>query len=835
MKIEILILIFLNLSLTLLEAIKWNGNSASSCDFIGGDVIRSTKISLEECKTSCTKEIECTHYTWERSMCKLKSGSVNKNDALSVNDKKKKCGIVERSDDGHKCEIYDESDFEGENIIMKDGDIEVFKSNEELKLNSIRSLRIAKNCRMKLCFKKSWSQCEHYTHDFEFKSDKPLPAMAMCNCGPNLLIEASKGKSAGSTVIQFKKIGKGTIRFAIKPLSNSEQSFDIQIGNENVRHKLTFKDKDVKLKGESAKYKRKEENKAEVSLTHFNASESYLWISIDGYLEDPKNNIYKFIKVGYGYAMEKNLLFSFYPQDNKTKAFISSIDYIDIDKKVAISQSNSYVNFIPFYRDQKPTLVESASMQMLSSGYILPSDLPPVGQRLFNTIRNMSLDSELVDAINFSLDNEGCLLHTKLVSKTGFVSKNSKSSYIRVSLNTRTFSAPGLPLVLEIWPKGHSSPVHNHGDCVAVIKLLSGSLTSDFYNPLSSQSFIKPVKINSYQLHASNFTWMTPDYYQTHLLYNHRNDTAAITIQSYSHLEDAESHDEKFNYIVPESPELKHFYPGSDFIYDDSFDSILRRELKTKKCKSRKNTVVKCNFKGRKCGSLLKDMDAYRADPSIKDNALYYCEKSGQSLKMLRICPNKYECSANDNMCTYKNPSKAFIQIEGINNGDISGFLELEEIKLGEIVLMGQINGLKAKSIHGFHIYESKDCNDLGPHFDPYMTDKHGDLNSHIVDKHLGDLGNIIADSEGTANVTRKLFQMTIDEETEFNILGRAVAITENKDDLGKTGLLESNLNGNSGEIIACGTIVHVNTPNAPCEVCDIDDHDLITFDPEEE
>jgi len=53
-------------------------------------------------------------------------------------------------------------------------------------------------------------------------------------------------------------------------------------------------------------------------------------------------------------------------------------------------------------------------------------------------------------------------------------------------------NSPGHQFVLEIWPKDHSSPIHNHGDTTAIIKVLHGEIYSEFYNPLAEKSGENP-------------------------------------------------------------------------------------------------------------------------------------------------------------------------------------------------------------------------------------------------------------------------------------------------------------------------------------------------------
>ena len=41
-----------------------------------------------------------------------------------------------------------------------------------------------------------------------------------------------------------------------------------------------------------------------------------------------------------------------------------------------------------------------------------------------------------------------------------------------------------MPYVLEIWPGGNGSPIHNHGGACAIIKVLFGCLSVNLFNKL---------------------------------------------------------------------------------------------------------------------------------------------------------------------------------------------------------------------------------------------------------------------------------------------------------------------------------------------------------------
>lgn len=88
---------------------------------------------------------------------------------------------------------------------------------------------------------------------------------------------------------------------------------------------------------------------------------------------------------------------------------------------------------------------------------------------------------------------------------------------------------------------------------------------------------------------------------------------------------------------------------------------------------------------------------------------------------------------------------------------------------------------------HGFHVHEQgriTNCDSTGVHFNP-TGHNHGFFNE--ANRHAGALGNIVARNDGLARFDRmhSLLNITGDP-SEFNIMGRAVVLHLNRDDLGR-------------------------------------------------
>ncbi|KAJ1729412.1 hypothetical protein LPJ61_003534 [Coemansia biformis] len=127
----------------------------------------------------------------------------------------------------------------------------------------------------------------------------------------------------------------------------------------------------------------------------------------------------------------------------------------------------------------------------------------------------------------------------------------------------------------------------------------------------------------------------------------------------------------------------------------------------------------------------------------------------------------------------------------------------VQENESSPILVSGTIRGL-APGKHGFHIHQFGDntngCTSAGPHFNP-----HGKTHGAPCDeeRHVGDLGNVIASSAGVVNVDIKDAHVSLFG--IHSVIGRTFVIHADEDDLGKGGHDLSATTGNAGGRLACG------------------------------
>ena len=133
----------------------------------------------------------------------------------------------------------------------------------------------------------------------------------------------------------------------------------------------------------------------------------------------------------------------------------------------------------------------------------------------------------------------------------------------------------------------------------------------------------------------------------------------------------------------------------------------------------------------------------------------------------------------------------------------VKGTILLKQDPGEPTLIVGRISGLEPGK-HGFHIHEygdlSQGCESAGAHYNPDGVD-HGDLE----EGHVGDLGNVTANSNGVAEI--ELAAERVDLGGDRSVVGRSIVVHSDEDDLGKGGDAESLKTGNAGDRLACGVI----------------------------
>ena len=140
--------------------------------------------------------------------------------------------------------------------------------------------------------------------------------------------------------------------------------------------------------------------------------------------------------------------------------------------------------------------------------------------------------------------------------------------------------------------------------------------------------------------------------------------------------------------------------------------------------------------------------------------------------------------------------SKLVATVMPVGDSNVSGSVTFTASENG-VQVTGNFEGLEPGN-HGFHIHEYGDCTaedgtSAGGHFNP-AENNHGAPSD--MERHMGDLGNIEVNENGSAAVDFADQTVTLDQ-----IIGRGIIIHAGEDDF------ESQPTGAAGSRVACGVI----------------------------
>ncbi|KAJ3756185.1 hypothetical protein EV360DRAFT_48420 [Lentinula raphanica] len=253
-----------------------------------------------------------------------------------------------------------------------------------------------------------------------------------------------------------------------------------------------------------------------------------------------------------------------------------------------------------------------------TNDFTVVANLPVECQKLYANVAGPNIILNTPDfpafgrAIERSVNTEGCLGYSLLMRKAGEFSKKGKlqgvgteeepdlsQTYLRITLGSHMVNSPGIPYVLEIWPAGHYSPIHEHADSFAIIKVLYGTIHAFFYDSLVNSGGPRLI-MDKVELKTGDITWISPQHYQVHQLKNltkRKEDggegTVCCTLQCYQYAYNDKVHYENFRYIPNSSessptssandsgyesePDMMDFQPNSDMSFG-VFKAAIRRE-----------------------------------------------------------------------------------------------------------------------------------------------------------------------------------------------------------------------------------------------------------------
>ncbi|KAI7867248.1 superoxide dismutase [Spinellus fusiger] len=198
------------------------------------------------------------------------------------------------------------------------------------------------------------------------------------------------------------------------------------------------------------------------------------------------------------------------------------------------------------------------------------------------------------------------------------------------------------------------------------------------------------------------------------------------------------------------------------------------------------------------CQSCVNDiskvLEHFPAPPSIVSRAL---KETGRTVVVRGQGAATGQGHSGAAVCIFDTLGSDPSQVIPQGTQGLARFVQIdEETCLIDITIQGLTPGL-----HGLHIHECGDISQgwmsVGDHFNPTQVD-HGDTDTG----HVGDLGNIQVDENGWGDLVIESTRLKV-----WDVIGRSMVVTENRDDLGKGDFSDSKCNGNSGPGLLCGII----------------------------
>ncbi len=269
------------------------------------------------------------------------------------------------------------------------------------------------------------------------------------------------------------------------------------------------------------------------------------------------------------------------------KIFLESLTTITISNTVnPIKLLKNPVTF------KLPLLIKNTNEltmdDVASNSYLPHSSLSLVALSLYNCVSgekfilNTPDFPEFSEAIEYSIATPGLWCNTRLKEKATEFGKdpNPLETYLRITLGQNNGESPGIPYVMEIWPIGHYSPIHNHSGANAIIRVLHGSINVSLF-PFLCDDINTILPFAKKDFNKDDITWLSPNFNQIHQLKNlESNKETCITIQCYLYDENDKIHYDYFDYLGEKNAKSQ-YEPDSDMDFIE-FKKLMKKEWENK-------------------------------------------------------------------------------------------------------------------------------------------------------------------------------------------------------------------------------------------------------------
>ncbi|MCU0435874.1 MAG: cysteine dioxygenase family protein [Bacteroidia bacterium] len=367
---------------------------------------------------------------------------------------------------------------------------------------------------------------------------------------------------AGQGVLIFK------FKTAVTPDFSTELSFSKADNSEGIR--LIMNAGYLKLfryKGQHA------EVLFETAKGLPNDKNAFFWVSLDS-----NNRCYRF---GTGEARLETLVFEYFFSSTQSNSFLHNLT--DYNFNAALIQPMRLLrdpvqNHVPM---KVKGMDELTITDVASAAFMPKANLNSIGQQLYENVAGKKFvlnDDDFPDfaqAIEYSIATPGCWCYETLKTKSDNKPAGlSKQIYLRITLGQNGGESPGIPYVMEVWPPGCFSSIHNHAGANALIRVLHGEIKVHLYPYLGAPKTYNP---EGAVFGKGDVTWISPTLNQFHQLVNPNPDgPSCITIQCYMYDADDSGHYGYFDYIGADN-QVTSYEPGSDCDFL-KFRKIIRKE-----------------------------------------------------------------------------------------------------------------------------------------------------------------------------------------------------------------------------------------------------------------
>ncbi|MCA6364557.1 MAG: cysteine dioxygenase family protein [Bacteroidetes bacterium] len=383
--------------------------------------------------------------------------------------------------------------------------------------------------------------------------------------------------SAPGAANKFLIAGQGVLIFKFKtpvtPGFSTELSFSNTDNTEGLRlilnigfiKLLRYKAQNTQVLFETAKGLTTDKN-------------AFWWVSLDA-----NNHCYRF---GVGEARLETMMFEYFFPSKDTGAFLQSLSDYNFNP--------AFIQPLRLLRDPvqqnvplKVKGMDELTMKDIATSAFMPkANLNSIGQKLYENVAGEKFilnDEEFPDfaeAIEYNIATPGCWCYETLKDKSDKKPAGlSKQIYLRITLGQNGGESPGIPYVMEVWPPGSFSSIHNHAGANALIRVLHGEIKVHLYAYLGAAKTYNP---EGAVFRKDDITWISPTLNQFHQLINpNPQGPTCITIQCYMYDADDTGHYGFFDYIGAEE-KIESYTPGSDCDFMQ-FREIIREQWLNRK------------------------------------------------------------------------------------------------------------------------------------------------------------------------------------------------------------------------------------------------------------